>query len=518
MIFGIVDRAEVFGEAPAGDHGAGKACGLLDVRASTRGDVFLTEADFLCHAAAHQDGQTRGHLDLRHRQFVFFRQLHDHAERTTTRNDRGFVHGVRLGNVHRHNSVTGLMISGELFFLGVHHHGFALRAHHHLVFGVFELTHGDDTLATASGEQCGFVDKVHQVSTRKARRAARDGFRIDVFGKRHLTHVDFQNALAANDIRIRHSDLTVEPAGTQQSRVKHVRTVGRGDDDDTFVGLKAVHLDEQLVQRLLTLVITAAKAGAAMAADRVNLIDEDDARSVLLGLFEHVAHAACADADEHLDKVRTGDREERHIGFARDRTRDQGLTRAGRADEQRTFWNLAAQTLELGRVFQELDDFLQFFLGFINACDVFKGDAAFFLREQAGLGLAKAHRAAASALHVAHQEEPHAQDQNHRQPCADKIPERVLTLSARNDAQVDASFFNPGREVQIKLGRIGNKGAAIPQGACRLIAAKADFRDRPGFDTRHHFRIGNLGRGLRRPTALLDVSEYHHQQERNDTP
>jgi len=55
-----------------------------------------------------------------------------------------------------------------------------------------------------------------------------------------------------------------------------------------------------------------------MAADRVDLVDEDDAGRVLLALLEHVAHAAGADADEHLDEVRAGDGEERHVGLAGD--------------------------------------------------------------------------------------------------------------------------------------------------------------------------------------------------------
>ena len=58
--------------------------------------------------------------------------------------------------------------------------------------------------------------------------------------------------------------------------------------------------------------------GAAMTADRVDFVDEDDARRVLLGLLEHVAHAAGAHAHEHLDEVRSRNREERHVRFTRD--------------------------------------------------------------------------------------------------------------------------------------------------------------------------------------------------------
>ena len=52
--------------------------------------------------------------------------------------------------------------------------------------------------------------------------------------------------------------------------------VGRGDDDDAAVRLEAVHLDEQLVQRLLALFV-AERVAAAAAADGVELVDEDDA-------------------------------------------------------------------------------------------------------------------------------------------------------------------------------------------------------------------------------------------------
>src|SRR3546814_14943934 len=84
-------------------------------------------------------------------------------------------------------------------------------------------------------------------------------------------------------------DLTVETARTEEGGVEHVGGVGRRDDDDAFVGFEAVHLDEQLVERLLALVVAVAEPGAAMAADRVDFVDEDDARRVALGLFEHVA-------------------------------------------------------------------------------------------------------------------------------------------------------------------------------------------------------------------------------------
>jgi hypothetical protein len=234
---------------------------------------------------------------------------------------------------------------------------------------------------------------------------------------------------------IRHDHLTVEAARTQQRGIEHVGTVGRGDQDDAFVGLEAVHLDQQLVQRLLALVVAAAEAGATMTADRVDFVDEDDARRVLLRLLEHVAHAARADADEHLDEVRTRNGEERHIGFAGDGARDQRLAGAGRADQQHAARNASAEALELAGVAQEFDDLLQILLGLVDARDILEGDAAMRLGQHLGARLAEAHRLAGAALHLARQENPHADQRDERQPRNQQRhePRHVVALRARRD-------------------------------------------------------------------------------------
>src|SRR5207247_11098342 len=104
----------------------------------------------------------------------------------------------------------------------------------------------------------------------------------------------------------------------EERGIENVGTVRRRDKNDAFVRFEAVHLDEQLVERLLALVVPAAEARAAVTADGVDFVDEDDARRVLLALLEQIANAAGADADEHLDEVRSADREERHVCFAGD--------------------------------------------------------------------------------------------------------------------------------------------------------------------------------------------------------
>ena len=87
-----------------------------------------------------------------------------------------------------------------------------------------------------------------------------------------------QDLEAALHVRAVEDDLAVEAARAQQRRVEHVRPVGGGDHDHVGVRVEAVHLDQDLVEGLLALVVRAAQAGAALAADRVDLVDEDDAR------------------------------------------------------------------------------------------------------------------------------------------------------------------------------------------------------------------------------------------------
>ena len=212
----------------------------------------------------------------------------------------------------------------------------------------------------ARGEQRGLVEHVGQVGAGEARACAwprRTGRRRPASGL--PLACTLRMSIAALEVGRSTGDLPVEAAGAQQRRVEDVGAVGRGDEDDAALDVEAVHLDQQLVQGLLALVVAAAEAGAAVPADGVDLVDEDDGRGVGLGLLEQVAHAGGADADEHLDEVRAGDRVERHAGLAGDGAGQQRLAGAGRAVQQHALGDLGADRLELRRLLQELLDLLR---------------------------------------------------------------------------------------------------------------------------------------------------------------
>ena len=249
----------------------------------------------------------------------------------------------------------------------------------------------------------------------KPGRLAGEGVDVDLLGQRLAARVDLEDLRAALAVGAVDDDLAVEAAGAQQRGIEDVRAVRGGDEDDVVLHLEAVHLDEQLVERLLALVVTAAHAGAAVAADGVDLVHEDDAGRVLLGLLEEVAHAGGADADEHLDEVRAGDREERHARLAGDGAREQRLAGARRAEEQHALRDPRAERLELLGVLEELLDLVELLDRLVGARDVAEGDLRRVDAHALGARLAERHDLRAAALHLVHQEDPEPDEDQERQ-------------------------------------------------------------------------------------------------------
>src|SRR6266568_5190600 len=191
-------------------------------------------------------------------------------------------------------------------------------------------------------------------------------------------------------------DLTVEAARAQQCGLEDVRPVRRGDQDDVVLHLEAVHLDEQLVQRLLALVVPAAEPRAAMAADGV----------------------------EHLDEVGARDAEERDASFARDGAREQCLTGARWAVEENALRDPRAERLELLRVLEELLDLLQLLDRLVHPGHVLEADLRRVGRHPLRARLPEAHHLRAAALHLVHEEDPEAEQEHERQQAREDRPPR----------------------------------------------------------------------------------------------
>src|SRR5439155_869600 len=92
-------------------------------------------------------------------------------------------------------------------------------------------------LVATRGGQRRLVDEVHQVGAGEAGGAAGNRLQIDIGRQRNLADVNFQDLLAADDVRIRHHHLAVEPARTQQRAIR-VLPVPGGPTSSTPRGIR----------------------------------------------------------------------------------------------------------------------------------------------------------------------------------------------------------------------------------------------------------------------------------------
>ena len=246
----------------------------------------------------------------------------------------------------------------------------------------------------------------------------------DVGTQRLAAGVDLEDLLPPRQVGPVDHDLPVETARPEERGVEDVGAVGGGEHDDAALGVEAVHLDEELVERLLPLVVPTAEAGATLPTDGVDLVHKDDAGRVLLGLLEEVAHAAGADADEHLDEVGARDGEERYSGLSGDGAGEQRLAGTRRSDEERALRYAGAELLELLGRFEELFDLRELLDGLVGPGDVGEGHLGLVLGHPARPALAEAHHPVTAALHGAHeQDEEQHDEQDGRQGTEQREPE-----------------------------------------------------------------------------------------------
>ena len=157
------------------------------------------------------------------------------------------------------------------------------------------VVHGlliDERAFTAGREDGRLVDQVGEIRSGKPRRPPRPEFHGDFIAQGSTAGMDAKDGFAAAAIRKLHHDLAVKATWTQQGRIQDIGPIGGRQHDDSGVLFEPVHFREQLVERLFALVVATTDASPALAANGIDLVDENDAGGLGLGLAEQIAHAA----------------------------------------------------------------------------------------------------------------------------------------------------------------------------------------------------------------------------------
>ena len=234
--------------------------------------------------------------------------------------------------------------------------------------------------------------------------------------------MDAQDCRAAPAIRGLHRDTAVEPPGSEQRGVQHVSAVRGREHDHTLTRVEAIHLGEDLIQRLFLLVIATEPDDCGSAAsNRVQLIDEDDRWRGSFRFGEEVAHPGGPNTDDRLDELGCGDAEERHFGFARHRSGQQGFAGPRRTDQQHTFGHRSTEALVLLRLAKEIDNLLEVGFHLVYSGHIVERDRRTLRVVQARPALAEAAEDATRARGGgATGEIEESQDQQDRRPKAEQ--------------------------------------------------------------------------------------------------
>mmetsp|Transcript_90632 Transcript_90632/g.151627 ORF Transcript_90632/g.151627 Transcript_90632/m.151627 type:complete len:774 (-) Transcript_90632:202-2523(-) len=401
------------------DHGLGHAGHLLQVPAGPGGDLGVPEEDLLGGAppeGAHDAGL---HLALGDQRRVVAGDEPRQPAGLAAGDQGDLLHGVVPGGQGGAEGVPHLVVGDQGLGLAVAD-GVAGQTRDDAVDGVVNLQAGDGLLVPAPREDGGLVEQVAQVRPGEAGGPHGDGVDGDVGVQRLVRGVHAEDRLAPADVGRVDSRLPVEPPWTQQRRVQDVRAVGGGEHDHAGVALEPVHLCQDLVQGLLTLVIPLADPGATGAPHGIDLIDEDEARGVLTGLLEEIANTAGTDTDEHLHELGPGAVEERHPSLASDGLGQQCLTSPRGAGQEHPLGDLRPHGGVLLGGLQEFHNLHQVLLGLVNPCHVLERHAGVGLHLEPRLCLPQPEPGLAPAPHPAlrparEEEQPPEQQQRERQ-------------------------------------------------------------------------------------------------------
>src|SRR5215210_1083186 len=361
-------RPELLAHPEACDHLASGLGHPLQVVGGACGD--LIEDHPLGRTSPEHHPELRHELAPAHHEPILGGQAHRYTQGLASRDDGDLVHGVGLGQESPHYGVSGLVVGGDLLLLLGDQARLALGTGDDPVHGLLHLGHVYLVLVVPRGQERRLVDQVGQVRAGEARGSPGERLYGHVGTQGLASGVDLEDLLPSREVGTVHHDLPVETPWPQQCRVEDVGPIGRGEHDDTALGVEAVHLYEELVEGLLPLVVTAAKTRAALSTYGVYLVHEDDAGAILFGLLEEVPDPAGADTDEHLDEVRTRDREERHPGFAGHGARQERLAGSRRPYQKGPFGDTSTELLELLRGLEELFDLRELLDGLVGACYV----------------------------------------------------------------------------------------------------------------------------------------------------
>ena len=308
-------HAKLIGHTKARHHVTGELGGLLDIVGGA--GRHLTKDELLGCTATAIDGELVQDLLTCGQEALILLDLHGVAQSTArARHDGDLGDRRRALLASGNDGMADLVIRNDLLLMVGQHRGLALLTGDDDLHRLLKIVLRSALAALTDGTQGALVDDIGQVSARGTGRGAGNRGQVDRRLRLHALGMQLENVLAAGQIGQLNGNAAVKTTGARQGRIEAVGTVGGSEDNDTLVVIEAIHLGQQLIERLLALVVAAKAAAVTLFADGIDLVDKHNARGLFLGLLKQVAHLGGATADEHLDELRTRNAKERNTSLA----------------------------------------------------------------------------------------------------------------------------------------------------------------------------------------------------------
>mmetsp|Transcript_7856 Transcript_7856/g.23167 ORF Transcript_7856/g.23167 Transcript_7856/m.23167 type:complete len:226 (+) Transcript_7856:1406-2083(+) len=185
-----------------------------------------------------------------------------------------------------------------------------------------------------------------------------------------------EDTLATLEVGKVNSDLAIKATRAEKGLIQNVNTVRSGNGDDAWIAIESIHLHKDLVDGLLTLVIATSEASTTLTTNRINLINENNARSILLRLREDITHTRRTHTNEHFNKLRTRNRDEWDSSLTSHGLGQQSLARTRRSVKNDTTRDAAPIGRVHLRLLKEINDLRKLELGTIATSNVLECDTS----------------------------------------------------------------------------------------------------------------------------------------------
>mmetsp|Transcript_14900 Transcript_14900/g.21069 ORF Transcript_14900/g.21069 Transcript_14900/m.21069 type:complete len:257 (-) Transcript_14900:853-1623(-) len=235
--------------------------------------------------------------------------------------------------------MTGFVVGNKFLLLRNLVTSLLFKTNHDTVNRTIDLFPSNGGLLGTGGSNGGFVHKVLKLGSRETGGTTGDGFKIDIGFQRLTTGVDTKDTSTSLEVGKIDSDLAIETSRTEKGLVKNIDTVSGGNGDNSWVSIETIHLNKDLVNSLFTFIVTSGVTSTTLTTNSINLINEDNAGSILLCLSEDITDTGSTNTNKHLNEFRTRDGDERDSSLTGNSLGKKGLTGTRRSIEDHTTRN-----------------------------------------------------------------------------------------------------------------------------------------------------------------------------------